>query len=152
TSNFEHLKEGHQRPNGITELRETSNSSRPEEFSMYETSTHGQPIPASSPPSPPPPTPMDGSPIRRPQRRRARRSSFLVTAIIILLLAATTLGLLFVTAHKNTNTTANMAQVVGHVSFISSEQLYVNNNQGINDEVLINLHNIPAPGSGKSYY
>src|SRR5207237_832892 len=42
--------------------------------------------------------------------------------------------------------------VVGHVYFLSSGQLYVNNNQGIYDQVLIDLHNIAAPSPGKSYY
>ena len=155
TNNLEHLKErlqGLLRPGSIAELQETSENSRPAEFSLSPASAPGQPTPASSPPSPFPHPPMNGSPVRRPQGAHAGRSRIVLIGIVILLLAATTIGVLFVSAHTNTNTPANTVQVVGHVSFISSEQLYVNNNQGINDEVLIDLHNMPAPGPGKSYY
>ena len=69
--------------------------------------------------------------------------------LILLLLAISTVGALFALAHRNT---ASVVPVVGHVSFISSGELYENNNQGLNDQVRINLHNIPDPGPGKSYY
>jgi hypothetical protein len=41
---------------------------------------------------------------------------------------------------------------VGHAFFISSGKLAENSNQGINDELQINLSNILAPATGKSYY
>ena len=71
--------------------------------------------------------------------------------ILIILLVLTTLGALFLFTQKNVKTTSAVP-VVGRVSLLSSGQLYLNNNQGINDEVLLDLHNIPALGSGKSYY
>lgn len=71
--------------------------------------------------------------------------------LLIVLLAATTLGALFVFARGNTRT-ASVTPIAGHVYFLSSGQFYVNNNQGINDEVLIDLHNIASPAPGKSYY
>lgn len=155
TNNLEHLKDSSQgflRTDSVTELQETSERSRQAESSLSPASAPGQHTPASSPPPPFPHTPANGSPVRRPHGSRAGRSRFVVTGIVIFLLAATTLGVLILPALRNTNTPANTVQVVGHVSFISSEQLYVNNNQGINDEVLIDLHHIPAAGPGKSYY
>jgi hypothetical protein len=45
-----------------------------------------------------------------------------------------------------------VSQVVGHAFFISSGQLNTDNSKGINDEVLLDLHDISAPQSGKAYY
>ncbi len=42
--------------------------------------------------------------------------------------------------------------IIGRVSFLSSGQLSENSNQGINDEVLVELHNLPNPAAQKSYY
>jgi hypothetical protein len=61
------------------------------------------------------------------------------------------LGAILLFPHTHTSTPGPVP-VVGRVSFISSGQLYLNNNQGINDEALIDLHNISTPGPGKSYY
>ena len=41
---------------------------------------------------------------------------------------------------------------MGHLYFLSSEQLNENSSSGINDEVQIDLSNIPNPAPGKSYY
>ena len=76
----------------------------------------------------------------------------LIIVVILLLLAAATVGVVFAFAHKNTSTTGSVTQVVGQISFVSSGELYENNNQGLNDQVLIDLHHIPNPGPGKSYY
>ena len=57
--------------------------------------------------------------------------------------------------HKDSSTATPAVTplpVVGHVYFLSSGQLYVNNNQGIYDQVLIDLHNLATPSPGKSYY
>ena len=43
-------------------------------------------------------------------------------------------------------------QLVGHVYFLSSGQFNANSPQGINDEVQIDLSNIPDPSPGHSYY
>ena len=42
--------------------------------------------------------------------------------------------------------------IVGHALFISSGQIGESSNQGIMDELLVELSNVPNPGSGKSYY
>jgi hypothetical protein len=71
------------------------------------------------------------------------------------LLAATTLTALLVlprTPARTVTTPPATLSVVGHVYFLSSGQLYVNNNQGIYDQVLLDLHNIAAPSPGTSYF
>jgi serine/threonine protein kinase len=81
------------------------------------------------------------------------RNVFLV--MLIILLVASTLGALFVFTHRQANTASsitNTTPIVGHVYFLSSGQLYVHNNQGINDQVLIDLHHLAPPAPGKSYY
>lgn len=73
--------------------------------------------------------------------------------MLFILLAVSTLGALLVLVQRHANTASSTTTpIVGHVYFLSSGQLYVNNNQGINDEVLIDLHNLAAPAPGKSYY
>jgi len=117
----------------------------------------------SSPASlPPPTTPVAPSAVDRDRRPRSRFSKGLVLALIvllILLLAATTLTALLVlprtparTGTTPGTTPAATVPVVGHVYFLSSGQLYVNNNQGIYDQVLLDLHNIAAPSPGTSYF
>ena len=78
-----------------------------------------------------------------------RDSHLVLLAVLILLLIVSSLGALLVLAHQNSPLTA---QQVGYAYFLSSRQLYVNNNQGIDDEVQIDLHGIAAPHPGKSYY
>jgi hypothetical protein len=75
-------------------------------------------------------------------------------ALLIVLLAASTLLAVFAFPHHNANkaTPAATIPVVGHAYFLSSGKLYVNNNEGIYDEVLLDLHNIAAPNPGMSYY
>jgi serine/threonine protein kinase len=90
------------------------------------------------------------SPASRLEGSSTKNSRIAFTVILILLLLAiSTVGALFALAHRNT---ASVVPLVGHVSFISSGELYENNNQGLNDQVRIDLHNIPDPGPGKSYY
>ena len=45
-----------------------------------------------------------------------------------------------------------VSTTVGDVIFLNSGQLDAQNSQGVDDEVQINLYNIPAPDTGKSYY
>jgi eukaryotic-like serine/threonine-protein kinase len=116
------------------------------------------PNPSPASPSPSSPRPAVGSPPTpsRPERRRGpfpRTLAIALIVLLILLLAASTLVAVFTFPHKNAPTATPAAvPVVGHVYFLSSGKLYVNNNQGIYDEVLIDLHNIAPPTPGKSYY
>jgi hypothetical protein len=41
---------------------------------------------------------------------------------------------------------------VGHITYASSEQLSENSNQGIADQVAVDLHGLQAPAAGKKYY
>ena len=43
-------------------------------------------------------------------------------------------------------------QFDGHAYFVSGGQLNETNVQGNNDELQLELHHVPAPASGKSYY
>ncbi len=97
-----------------------------------------------------PPTLEKVSPASRLEVSSTKNSRIVfIVILILLLLAISTVGALFALAHRNT---ASVVPAVGHVSFISSGELYENNNQGLNDQVLIDLHHIPDPGPGKSYY
>ena len=106
-----------------------------------------------------PSTPGIGSPVpplalAKATKRGARlwkKSHILVIMILLLMLAASILATLLIFTHKHTST-VSATQPSGRAFFISSGDLYVNNNQGINDQVLIDLHNIPTPHPGKSYY
>jgi serine/threonine protein kinase len=71
--------------------------------------------------------------------------------VALALLAACLSTLLFFTLHKNAPA-ATAPTIVGQAAFISSGLLNSNNSQGINDEVLMDLHNIPNPPSGMTYY
>src|SRR5437588_5695697 len=113
--------------------------------------------PASSSPSSRVPVVVSPPESPKPERRRSpfkRNLTIALLIILILLLVASTLVAIFVFPRKqaNTVTTATTLPVVGHVYFLSSGKLYVNNNQGIYDEVFLDLHNIAAPDPDKSYY
>ncbi|HEX6557217.1 MAG TPA: serine/threonine-protein kinase, partial [Ktedonobacteraceae bacterium] len=117
----------------------------------------GTTSPASSSPSPlgldvvSPPEPP------KPQRRQGHFKRNLIIAflvLLILLLLTSTAAAIFVFPQKHANTAppATTLPVVGHVYFLSSGKLYANNNQGIYDQVLLDLHHLAAPDAGKSYY
>src|SRR5258708_7694348 len=91
---------------------------------------------APGPPSPPP----------RPPRGRGLYGS--ITALLIIALLAT--GGYFLFLPNNPGTAAS--PVVGHAFFASSGQLNPGSAQGIADELEIDLHNIPDPQPGKSYF
>ena len=83
--------------------------------------------------------------------RRSRRGRWLygsIAALLIIALLAT--GGYFLFLRNNPGTAAS--PVVGHAFFASSGQLNPGSAQGIADELEIDLHNIPDPQSGKSYY
>lgn len=91
------------------------------------------------------------SPIPSSPSKRKRKSNHPVITVIIalILLLGAGFGTLLLSTQRDT--TARV-QGTGHVFFINSGQLNENNNQGINDELQINLSNIPDPAPGKSYY
>jgi serine/threonine protein kinase len=74
-----------------------------------------------------------------------------IRILLALILIFACLGVLLFIALK-VPAPSPVSQVVGQAFFISSGQLNTDNSKGINDEVLLDLQNIPAPQSGKAYY
>ena len=75
--------------------------------------------------------------------------------IVLLLIALITAGLgyFLVTSHSLPIAAPAMTNVVlGHVTFLSSNQLSENSSQGLDDKVLVDLNKLPQPSSGKNYY
>jgi len=73
-------------------------------------------------------------------------------ALMILALSAAGLASLLVFYHVPATSGASAPVVVGHVYFLSSGQMNENTNQGIDDEVQIDLHGLTNPAPGKKYY
>lgn len=85
------------------------------------------------------------------RRRTGLFGSWYFIVIVVLVLAIlSTLGALLLLPRNDASITTN--QIVGHVFFSNSGQLNEISAQGINDELQINLSNIPNPPDGKSYY
>lgn len=98
--------------------------------------------------------PQSAMPSTAPARPQRFNKRLMLRALLALVLVLASIGtLLFLTQHKSTPPpVARGPQVVGHAFFISSGQLNADNSRGINDEVLLDLQNVPAPASGKAYY
>ncbi len=84
-----------------------------------------------------------------------RRPPLVATAITI----AVVLGLIgsFLILPRTFSSTLSSAAApvdtsVGHVTYTSSEQLSENSNQGIADQIVIDLHGLRTPAAGKKYY
>ena len=75
---------------------------------------------------------------------------YFIVVVVLVLAILSTLGALLLNSNNHASVTTN--QVVGHVFFVNSGQLNETSAQGINDELQINLSNIPDPSVGKSYY
>ncbi|HJT56106.1 MAG TPA: protein kinase [Ktedonobacteraceae bacterium] len=92
------------------------------------------------------------TPPSEPPRRRRKGLVIGLIALILLILSGSVLGAFFLLNHKPAPPPPVASNIVGHVRFLSSGRLYVNNNQGLNDELQIDLQNIPNPPDGKAYY
>ena len=82
---------------------------------------------------------------------RRRRLAFWLAGLLILIVVGSVVSVFYFFPPRGP-ATPTATQVVGHAFFRSSGQLNEGNSQGINDQLQIELHNIPAPVSGKSYY
>jgi hypothetical protein len=111
-------------------------------------------IPAPSTPSTPlPPVTRKGYPAPPVKvRKRRRRLPVVLTILLLLVLAGAGLGSFLVFFHKLPTTNPLVPQVVGHIYFLSSGQVTGDSDQGIDDEVQIDLHDLAQPAPGKSYY
>lgn len=120
----------------------------------------------STPVSPPPrrpepltPLPLPSAPMRpepltgRPrQGRRVWPIALVVLLTVALTFAVVGSFLVFLNKPLNVSNSAATAAIVGHVSFVSSEQVSENSSQGIMDQVVVDFSNLSPPPSGKSDY
>ncbi|HZT98172.1 MAG TPA: serine/threonine-protein kinase [Ktedonobacteraceae bacterium] len=83
---------------------------------------------------------------------KQRRGRIFAAILIAILLVGASLGTLLLLTYKPPVPASPQSKVVGHAFFVNSGQLNPDNSQGINDELLIDLHNIPDPPVGKAYY
>ena len=84
-----------------------------------------------------------------------QRSVLVLAALVLVLFVLGSLGLSYTSLLVKPDVpsaSATTSQVVGHVYFEGSGQINDASNQGINDKVQVDLHDIPAPAAGKSYY
>jgi serine/threonine protein kinase len=93
----------------------------------------------------PPPTPV--------QKRRPGWLYIVLAALLLLVLVGSAFG---VYLHNMNSAPPPQTTIVGHAYFLSSGLLSSNSNlssqQGITDELAINLQNLPSPQPGKLYY
>jgi hypothetical protein len=86
----------------------------------------------------------------------SRGRGFPAVPVIILLLLVVGSGVItylwFSRLYLQIPVAATTSRIVGHVTFLSSEQLSENSSQGIDDEVQIDLHGLSSPAAGKSYF
>ena len=107
-------------------------------------------IPSS--PLPPVNRKTSSSPPAGKTGKKRRRLPIVLTILLLLVLGGAGLGSFLVFFHKGSSTDPIVPQTVGHIYFLSSSQVNENSNQGIDDEVQIDLHNLALPDPGKSYY
>ncbi len=101
----------------------------------------------------PMPTPTTLSiPVQQTQLPQRKRKGLFISLVVlaILVLGNVVLGVFSFVSHRGPVIASKT--IVGSAFLISSGQLSDSNSQGINDEMQIDLHNIAAPASGKSYY
>ena len=108
------------------------------------------PVPLMSPVlpiSPTAPAPVAPPANTRKQGRRNRFPAILIVLTLIMLLGAG-LGYALLLYHP----LVTPPVVMGHLSFLSSEQLNENSNQGIDDELQLDMSNVANPAPHTSYY
>jgi eukaryotic-like serine/threonine-protein kinase len=85
-------------------------------------------------------------------RRKVYRGWFIapIALAVIVLLGSGLVTFFLLTHQSKALVTAN--QVVGHAFFVSSGQLNEGNSQGNNDQLEIEIQNVPNPAPGMNYY
>jgi hypothetical protein len=100
------------------------------------------------------PSPTVTPPFAKQAKRRRSKGlpvAVLITLVIALLGSSLGLGAFFwFSQHPATSSVAS--PIVGHAFFVSSGQLNASGMPSINDQLLINLHNLHSPAPGKVYY
>jgi hypothetical protein len=85
-------------------------------------------------------------------RRQRFPAALFIVSLLILVGAGVISYLSFFRVFTFAPAAAPVIRLVGHITFLSSEQLSENSSQGIDDEVQIDLHSLASPAAGKSYY
>jgi hypothetical protein len=86
-------------------------------------------------------------------RPRMNRLAVGMIALLLIALITASLGYILVASHSLPVGAPAMTNVVlGHVTFLSSNQLSENSSQGLDDKVLVDLNQLPQPANGKNYY
>ena len=93
-------------------------------------------------------------PLTTPQQKRSRGfyTGLIVLLIGLLVVLGSGLGAYFAFFRHAPATVTSAQPIVGHAFFVSSGLLSQNSNQGITDELQINLSNLSDPQSGNSYF
>lgn len=113
-------------------------------------------FPAANPPAQalaqtPPVSPSYPHLTQQQKRSRGLFTGLIVSLIVLLVVVGS--GLAYFVLFRHAPATVSPAQpIVGHAFFVSSGLLSQNSNQGITDELQINLSNLPQPQSGNSYF
>jgi serine/threonine protein kinase len=113
--------------------------------------------PLANPAGTPIPTVLPGPPVPPQTTRQKRQPGWLyiaLVAVLLVILIGSAFGVyLFYPRNTPLNQPTNQPTIVGHAFFLSSGLLGSNSsNQGITDELQINLQNLPDPRPGKRYY
>ena len=110
--------------------------------------SQGASLPSTLPGLSAPPQQPRPAPILPVQRRRRGWFTIALVALVLLIVLASSGIYLFI---RGTSPASSV--IVGHAFFVSSGLLAdQSSDQGISDELVINLQNLPDPQPGKSYY
>ena len=85
-------------------------------------------------------------------RKRPRMSLIVFMVLLLLVLVSVGSSTFFLLTRRSPTPEVSTSHSVGQAFFVSSGQVSINGNQGVNDELEINLRHIPAPAPGTSYY
>ena len=96
------------------------------------------------------PPQVTSSPPPAPQRRGGLRLALVILLICVVI--GSGLGAFFLFKHSSSPTQVVANTIVGQAVFVSSGKINEITNQGSNDELQINLHNIPDPQAGTAYF
>ena len=95
-------------------------------------------------------------PIVRQRRERKKKLPLILVVLTVTALVAASLGTFLVFVPNVPMRVEGNGLIappaVGHLYFLSSQQLSENSNRGIDDKIQIDLHNLTSPSAGKSYY
>jgi eukaryotic-like serine/threonine-protein kinase len=115
-------------------------------------SPQSPPAVATVPPTPPLPAIATPPSSKQPRDRRTRLIQVGLIALLLIVLVGSGVGALLV--FHPWSPAISSSQFVGHASFLSSGNLDLTQASapGLNDELQVDLQNVPPPANGKAYY